>query len=147
MKNDPVTHIDIFLFIQEYEEGKYGYAVRGDDKALMYYMATKCVHEGQLDCLHYHFEKHFMGLGDWRDDDPATDNAWVAQDGTIYYTQFGYHLFVAENCLLTPEAEFEKTHAKVRFDSMTMSDCTEYMTETPSNEMKRALKVFGLKRR
>lgn len=144
-KND--TQKEAIEFILDYQAGKYGHMVRGECKALMYAQALMAETHKELHNVHYGFEKILGWVGKFNDEKPIGNNAWISQEGYIFYCSFGNHRQVAEWCFLTLEKEFEKTHAKVRHDTYTHSDAIRYMEEEPTDLMKRAMNVMGLKRR
>jgi hypothetical protein len=114
-------------FIQDYHEGKYGYAVRDEMKALMFYRATFLETEDQRRSMLWAFENSIGGDGRC---------AWVGPDGDIIYVQHGHHLAVAEHIFMTSEGEFEKIWAKITRSTKSPEDALKYV-ENPTRRQKR----------
>lgn len=138
MAKAPNTHPGI-KEIRAYEAGKYGHAVRGEAKALMYARLLEMRDEDEVFLCRHTFEKYVMAVASLHPV-PGLRHCWVSQTGDIYYCTWASHLMIAEHIFLTPEKDFEKTHAKITINPLGSSDPLRYVKK-PSNMMHRVVKA------
>jgi len=123
-------------FIREYQAGKYGYAVRGAEKALMYHQATFCKNDKQIAALKWACESQLIAVLQHNELEELTRThcSWVKQDGGVLVCNFSGHLHIAEDIFFTKEGEFEKNHAKITRTTRSPEEAM-YFVKKPSKHM------------